>query len=161
MNEEQAQEVVLLIRAATGGRVEENTVNYFTAAMQVLDYDLALAAATVGTITWRRFPSWAEFKEVYRAQKRLAEPVGEQRQDLPLGGREEPSQKRGVAAPEWVWVWSWARLFREPTEQRMFPQQEWQGDPTTMMTTDEYEELRKEWKQAGSPKSRNPLPMAR
>jgi hypothetical protein len=161
VNDTQAQEVVLLIRAATGGRVEENTVTYFTAALQALDYDLGLAAATVGTITWRKFPSWAEFKEVYRAQKRLAEPVGEQRQDLPLGGRDEPSQKRGEAAAEWVWVWSWARLQRSPTETRMFPQQESQSDPTTIMTTDDYEELRKEWKLAGSPKSKNPLPMAR
>jgi len=161
MTEAQAEEVVMLIRAATGGRADENTVNYFAAAMQVLDYDLALAAASVGTITWRWFPSWAEFKEVYRAQKRLAEPVGEQRQAPLQAGDETQDGKRGVAAPEWVWVWSWARLDRSPTESRMFPQQEGHCDPAHLMSTDDYEELRKEWEEAGSPKSQNPLPMAR
>lgn len=162
MIETEAQEIVTMIDAATASRPDPKTLDYFVAAMMGLDFHLAIEAATIGTITWRRFPSWAEFKEIYRAQKRLAEPVGEQRSDLPHDRvADEPEAKRGVAAPEWVWVWSWARLIRDPQEGRMFPQQESQSDPTTIMTTDEYEELRKEWLQAGSPKSQNPLPMAR
>lgn len=160
MSEQQAAEIVLLLRAATASRVEQSTLDYFSVALLPLDYDLGLAAASVGTITWRRFPSWAEYKESYRAQQRIAGPVGEQR-DTSTRGDEELMEKRGVAAPEWVWVWSWARLMRQPRNLRMFPQQESQTDPTTVMTTDEYEELRKEWKEAGSPKSANPLLMSR
>lgn len=160
MNEEQAQEVVMLIRAATAARVEDNTLQYFTAALQALDYDLGLAAASIGTITWRKFPSWAEYKEVYRAQKRLAEPVGEQRQDTPKD-RQDSGFKRGVGAAEWVHVWMWCRTERQPRNLRAFPQQESHVDPGDIMTNDEYEKVRDEWKEAGSPKYEKPIPMAR
>lgn len=169
MNEEQAKEVVTLIRAATGGRADESTIHYFEAALSGLDYELALSAASVGTITWRWFPSWAEFKEVYRAHKRLAEPVGEQRsvpeRDYPSdgSGSSEPVDvgKRGDHAPEWVHVWSWCRLARAPRNFRGFPQQDGWTDPKNIMPMSDYEELHAEWVAAGSPKSDNPLPMAR
>jgi hypothetical protein len=155
---EQAKDIVSLLRAATRGQVDDEKASYFEAALLHLEYDWALAAATVGLITWQYFPSWAEFKEGYRAQKRLAEPVGEQR------SAEEPEYKRGIAAPEWVWVWSWCRGWsptaaRDPVEERPFPQQANYVDVTKAMTTDEYEELRDEWVSAGSPKPRSPLPV--
>lgn len=160
MTEEQAKEVVTLIRAATAARVEEQTVHYFEAALGHLDYELALSAAAIGTITWRWFPSWAEFKEIYRSQKRLSEPVGEQRSEPESEGSSsmEDEGKRGDHAPEWVHVWSWCRQARNPRNMRGFPQQEGWDDP---MSTEEYERLRGEWIAAGSPKSDNPLPMAR
>ena len=71
-----------------------------------------------------------------------------------------PEYKRGVEAPEWVWVWSWARWRRDPAEERPFPQQSGHVDATEIMTQAEYEELLAEWKEAGSPKDKNPLPMA-
>lgn len=160
MTEQQAYEVVTLIKASTASRVEQSTVDYFSVALLPLDYDIALATASIGTITWRRFPPWADFKEGYRAQQRLAEPVGEQRQDLPSSTR-EPIEKRGEAAPEWVWIWTWARLQRDPADPRWFPQQESQADPSNLMSLEDYEELREEWKKAGSPKAKNPIPMAR
>lgn len=159
MTEEQAAEVVLLIRASTASRVEQSTLDYFSAALLALDYTPALSAATVGTITWRRFPAWADFKEMYRAQQRLGEPVGDQRQVS-----EEAQQdfsKRGVAAPEWVHVWYWSRVVREPPEGKVFPQQERFGDPKNLMSKDEYEKVRSEWKAAGSPKYEKPIPMVR
>lgn len=161
MTEEQAAEVTLLLKAATGGRVEQSTVEYYNVALLPLDFNHALTAATIGTITWRKFPSWAEFKEIYRAQVRLAEPVGEQRNDPPSRVGEDPDFKRGLAAPEWVHVWYWSRVIRQPSENRGFPQQEGNVDPRTQMTRDDYEKVRVEWKEAGSPKYENPIPMAR
>lgn len=175
MTEEQAQEVTTLIRAATADtRVDIKTLQYFEAALLNLEYDLALSAASVGTITWRRFPSWAEFKEIYRAHKRLAEPVGEQRSEPDRSDNEALSSlednpsgalgdggKRGDHAAEWVHVWSWCRLQRSPRNLRGFPQQTGWSDPKDTMSMDEYDKLRDEWVAAGSPKSKNPLPMAR
>ena len=155
MTEENAFEVTMLIKAATAGRVDQATIDYFNAALLELDFQLAVQAATIGTITWRKFPSWAEFKELYRAQQRLAEP--EERKSSPSAQR-EPIFKRGEAAPEWVWVWSWARMRREPRETRFLPQQD-AALASERMSMDEYEELRKEWMAAGSPKSKNPLAM--
>lgn len=74
--------------------------------------------------------------------------------------KEVTEGKYGTTPPEWVWVWSWVRLVREPPDWRTFPQQEGHGDPTNIMNMAEYEKLRAEWEKAGSPKSRNPLPVA-
>lgn len=161
MNETQAEEVVTLLRAATASRVEQGTIEYFKVALLPLDYNLALSAAAIGTITWRRFPPWADFKEIYRAQVRIAGPVGEQRSDISTEETDEPIPKRGVAAPEWVWVWQWARIERQPPETRWFPQQVEVADPNNTMSNDDYEKVRSEWKQAGSPKGKSPIPMAR
>lgn len=155
MNETQAQEIVDLIRAATADSwVNEQTLSYFQAALTHLNFELALAAATMGTVSWRKFPSWADFKESYKMQLRLAENTGEQRVDLP--------QKYGKKEkhPEWVHVWSWSRFMREPRNLRFFPQQD-VPDPTECMSLDEYEKLQQEWIAAGKPKSENPIPMAR
>lgn len=62
--------------------------------------------------------------------------------------------KRGYATPEWVWVWKWARNSRSPLEWRGFPQQGDWTNPQTMMSMSEYEALRGEWLDAGSPKEK-------
>lgn len=160
MTIDQAEEIVGLIRAATASRVEQTTVDYFQAALHSLNYESALQAATIGTVTWRRFPSWADFKEIYRAQEKLREPVGEQRVP-PAVKTDDDEFKRGDQVADWVHVWSWCRLARNPIEDRPFPQQEGWGDLHTMLTTQEYEALHAEWLEAGSPKSKNPIPMAR
>lgn len=153
MTEAQAEEIVDLIRAATADSwVNEQTVSYFGAALHHLNFEHALSAATMGIVTWRKFPSWAEFKEGYRAQLRLAEATGEQRADLP--------KTKPAKYAEWLHVWSWSRFLREPRNLRFFPQQE-VPDPSECMSMTEYEKLRDEWIAAGSPKAEKPIPMAR
>ena len=162
MTREQAQDIVALLRAATRGKVDESKATYFAAALEALDYAPALAAANMGTVTWTMFPSWAEFKDLYRAQIRLSESetANEFRRRT-----NEAEFKRGVAAPEWVWVWSWARGWspngRDPVETRPFPQQSQYIDTTEVMTEDEYELLLAEWTAAGAPRSASPLPMVK
>lgn len=165
MTPEQAADIVVLIKAATASRVDPGTENYYNARLLELDYDLALGAANLGTITWRKFPPWAEFKEIYRSQKRLAEPVGEQRSEIPESPSgaigEDPPFKRGENAPEWVHVWFWCRIERQPRNVMSFPQQAGSVDPANVMTKEDYEKVRSEWKAAGAPKYEDPIPMAR
>lgn len=145
----------MLIRAATGGQVDEQKVSFFTAALLHLDYEIAISTATTGTVIWRFFPSWAEFKEIYRTQAKLKEPVGEQRIDTPL-----PREKYGTAAPEWVWVWGWCRTQRSPRNLIPFPQQEL-PESELSLSMEEYETLKEEWIAAGKPKATTPLPLQR
>lgn len=153
MTQEEAIEVTTLMQAATGDtRVSQQTLDYYHAALLGLDYNLALNATATGVAMWRRFPSWGEFKEFYRAQNRSAQVDAER----PV----EPSS-RPPKHPEWVWVWSWCRHLRAPRNLRSFPQQRDFADPDTVMTNDEYEELYREWVEAGSPKAQNPIPLAR
>jgi hypothetical protein len=163
MKEAEARDVVGMIRAATtiGKDLDAGTMDYWVSQIQPLDAEAATRAVIAGSKEWRYFPSWAQFYEIYRAEKRklddklLAEQVGEQRASLP------PAEgKYGVEAPEWVWVWSWCRFRRDPKEERPFPQQAEYADPTTVLTMDEYETIHEEWKAAGSPKSQNPIPLS-
>jgi hypothetical protein len=57
---------------------------------------------------------------------------------------------RRFARPEWTFVWAWSRFYRDPRETRYFPQQE--APPTESMTTADYDALRAEWIDAGSPR---------
>lgn len=156
MTSAEATEVVTLLRAATGGRVDEMTLDYFNAALLPLDYSIALSTATTGATVWRFFPSWAEFKEIYKTQQKLAEPVGEQRTELPP----LPREKYGEDAPEWVWVWGWCRQQRAPRNLIPFPQQQL-PDTEVSLSMEEYQALRDEWIAAGKPKAENLLPMAK
>lgn len=146
MTSTEAAEIVTLLRAATGGRVDENTIDYFNAALLPLDYEIALSTATTGTAVWRFFPSWAEFKEIYWTQKKLREPAVAPSQMLP------PKEKYGESAPEWVHVWVWCRQMRAPRNLIPFPQQNL-PDTETSLTREEYEALREEWIAAGKPKA--------
>lgn len=116
--------------------------------------DPAQATAVVAHLAQRMHyaPKIVDFKEVMRMLHPPAPPVSD---DEAL-----PEYKFGVEAPEWVWVWSWARWKREPNEERPFPQQSGHVDETQIMTMDEYKELLAEWKEAGSPKEKSPLPAA-
>ena len=101
-------------------------------------------------------PTLSELLEVTNMFARGTEsPVGEQRAELPAVATERLA--RGT--PEWVWVWTWARWRRDPREERGFPQQLGHVDPTSMLSMEEYRDLLAEWKDAGSPKEKSPLPI--
>lgn len=165
MTAEQASDIVALLRAATRGQADEGTIAYFEASMLAMDYQPALTAATLGVnISWRVFPSWTEFREAYNAQTRDLEIEAESKRRREDHKRLPEEQfRRGIAAPEWVWVWAWVRGWspraRDPIETRPFPQQSRFVDATEVMSMTEYENLLAEWVAAGSPKSRNPLPV--
>lgn len=152
MKPEEAESLVVMLAAATSSRLNDNEVAVWEEQFLPLDAHLASKAVLSGRNTWRRFPSWRDFKEAYNAQKRLSEAEGEQRSRTP-----EPESKRGVQAPEWVWVWNWCREKRSPRNFRPLPQQ---GAPDAM-TMQEYEGLRDEWIAAGSPKAKKLLPALR
>jgi hypothetical protein len=97
-------------------------------------------------------PKIVDFKEVMRLMHPPAAPA-------PFEGDALPEYKRGIEAPEWVWVWSWARFHRDPHEERPFPQQSGHVDETEILTMNEYKELLGEWRAAGSPKEKSPLPI--
>ena len=73
----------------------------------------------------------------------------------------EPEPVLSTKAPEWYWVWTWCRWIRHPREDRSLPQQRDYVDPTTVMTQDQYEELRAEWLESGQPRMGGPVPGAR
>lgn len=152
MTRDQARDIVNLLRAATGGRVNEDTIAYFEASLEDLEYEPALTAATLGARTWRYFPSWADFRDAYRGQQRAREPVGEHRADLPVS--------KPTKYPEWCWVWLWARTKRSPRCLIPLPQQTGFADPELMMSDADYARLREEWLAAGSPKAEHPIPLA-
>lgn len=152
MKESEARELLVMVKSATSQYALEPTTELFwMAQMTPLDADLAVKSVMIGVKEWKRFPSWAQFREVYKAEERklLGEPVGEQRERLPRAGKHE--------VPEWVWVWSWARQKRDPREARPFPQQDYYVDATQAMSMIEYEKLHEEWVALGSPRSKNPL----
>lgn len=125
MNEHQADQVVTLIKASVGGRVDPSSTDYFMARLNQMDYQSALSAATTGSTVWRFFPSWAEFYEHYRLQEKLKEPVGEQRDELP---------PRKYEIPFWVKCFIAARFlyarFGKERDLRPFREQQPYVDPT-------------------------------
>ena len=123
MTEAQATDIVTMIRAACASRVDDDTLAYFGARLMALDHEAALSAATMGVVGWRRFPSWADFNELYQAQRKLRQPSGEQR------SRESERQTRGVREiPFWVRRWIAARFlfarWGKERDMRAFPEQE-------------------------------------
>lgn len=133
MTEAQANEIVVILSAATGGRAHADTRSYFEAQLPSLDYQTALSTATMGTITWRSFPSWAEFREMYRAQQKLHEPSGEQRMNLP--------KMKETKIPLWVRRWTAARFlyerFGKDQDFRRFGEQGDYADPMVPLMPDE------------------------
>lgn len=55
-------------------------------------------------------------------------------------------------APEWVHVWWWARRKRVPLVLLGFPQQYGYTDPLRMMNQENYNTLKGEWRDVGSPR---------
>ena len=151
MTDEQAQAVVKMIDGHWNMHMDDPTRKLWIA--QIIDDDAESAVAVVAHLAKKMHyaPKIVDFREIMR----LLHPPQETYPRAPL-----PEYKRGVEAPEWAWVWSWARFRRDPREQRPFPQQADHVDSTEAMTLAEYDELLAEWVEAGSPKSRNPLPQA-
>lgn len=142
----EAQDIIDII----GGSVRStnfggHTFEVWMAKLQPLDVELATKAATKGCDQWEYFPSWAEFHEFYMVE------IRERARQQGLAENAEVTRQT-VAAPEWVYVWLWSRNARKPRQLRPFPQQEGWCEPDGMLSKDEYEELRGEWEQAGSPK---------
>lgn len=151
MKDEDAREVLGMVKAATTQfPIGEEVVGFWLNALQPLDAELATKAVLRGVRSWRKFPAWSDFYDIYTAVRRDAEAAAREANDTVDG-------RRGYAPPEWVLVWSWARNYREPRADRSLPQQDYWADPEDTMTTQEYEALRQEWIAAGSPKG-NPLP---
>lgn len=156
MKESEARELILMLKAATrtSAPLEDEAIGFWEMNLSPLDADLATKSVLHGVKQWQWFPSWAEFLEVYDMYRRLSDPVGEQRISSPLPSRD-------TEVPEWVWVWSWCRWKRKPRIYDHFPQQQPHVDPTECMSMERYTKLCDEWHAAGSPKSDNPIMLAR
>lgn len=139
MTDEQANEITLLISSAVGGVPEETRLEFFRVALKKLDYEMALSTANIGKEIWKWFPAWAEFKEVYRAQEKLREPVGEQRENL-------PPVTKGKTIEPWLRRWAAARFYYEMFDRkrdlRPFKEQAVMSNPleTDWMPDDEWVE---------------------
>lgn len=145
----EAHDLVTMMKGATGAYLDDEKVEFWELSLLPLDAGLATKAVLHGVNSWKTFPSWAEFKEIYAMQGRR------QREDE----REAEVVKEGrygYAPPEWTLVWNWARNYRDPKEERGLPQQGDWADPMKTMTTADYDALHAEWVAAGSPKE-NPL----
>lgn len=100
---------------------------------------------------------FAEYRTAYLGARRA---IAERR------SRERGLTERHFGIPSWVYVWTWARRYREPVEERTFPQQkpgvdEYAAanpevtDPTQgrpYMSEEEYDALHDEWVAAGAPR---------
>lgn len=151
MTDAQADQIIDFLYGMLRPPDHVGTRKHWRMQLAPLDPDISSKAVIQGMQTWRFFPPWSEFKEIYRAIERSGAP------STPV-----PEPRRGVAAPEWVHVWAWCRGWcerpREQKEERPFPQQ----DGYDALSTKEYETLREEWIGVGSPKVRLPnLPSLR
>lgn len=150
MTQMEAEAVRQMIEGHWNLRMNDSTKELWLSVL--IEHEAQEAVAVVAHLAKRLHysPKIVDFKEVQRLLHPVEHPVIEA----------EPLAKFGVEAPEWVWVWSWARWHRDPREERPFPQQSGHVDETEIMTMDEYKELLREWKEAGSPRAKSPLPMA-
>lgn len=125
MKENEAVDILAMLRAATGGKPDQASDDFWVIALQNLDADIASQAVLAGIRDWKWFPSWAEFGEAYRAQQKLREPVGEQRADLP----------KPTKIPLWIRRWAAARFlymrFGRDQDMRPFPEQREFVNPLT------------------------------
>ena len=155
MKAEEARDILTMLKSATapGKTLMPDELAVWEESLRPLDADFAVQAVLAGRKTWRYFPSWAQFNDAYQAQRKLAEPVGEQRLDL-------PSEKQSQT-PEWIFVWGWCRNKRSPRQMRPFPQQAGHADDVGLLSQAEYEKLCEEWIAAGRPKAEELLPLAR
>jgi len=151
MTDEEALAITQMIAGHWNLKMDEPTRRLWMSTL--IDQDAQSSVGVVAHLAKKMHyaPKIVDFREVMR----LLHPPQEPPPLMP-----EIESKRGVEAPEWVWVWSWARFHREEKIDRPFPQQDGHVDTTEMMTADEYETLRNEWLDAGSPKSKHPLPAA-
>jgi hypothetical protein len=133
MKENEARDILSILKAATVARLHADEDEFWLAALLPLDADFASRAVFAGIREWTRMPSWAQFKEAYGVQRKLAEP------DVTYALR--PAADKGI--PEWVrrWVaarWLYARFGREQ-DMRWFPEQaDFVDTSTEKMPEDEW-----------------------
>lgn len=153
MRLEDAEAIAKMIDGHWNLNMNNETTDLWVSVL--IQHDAEQATAVVAHLAQKMHypPKIVDFKEVMR----LLHPPAQQ---APLEAEALPEYKFGVEAPEWVWVWSWARWHRDPRVERPFPQQSGHVDEREIMTMDEYAELLREWKEAGSPREKNPLPLA-
>jgi hypothetical protein len=148
MKSTEAREVFAFIKAGTAQNyVDDDMVQVWINALGPLHAEAATKTVITGLKEWTRFPTWAQFLEIYKTEKRKI--------DLERQHREEAAKPKAIIpqykTPEWVFVWWWARRSRKPRCLVSFPQQEGYVDPLTMMSTADYDALYEEWVAAGSP----------
>jgi hypothetical protein len=125
MKEDEAKTIIRMIKGSVGGRADPSVEEVYLASLPPLDATLATQAVLTGRREWKWFPSWSEFREAYRIQERLREPVGEQRVQLPKSSK----------VPLWVRRWIAARYlfarFGREQDTRPFHEQREHVDPLT------------------------------
>jgi hypothetical protein len=153
MKDTEAADLASLLRAAFPAMDDEQEKLYARRLVHEPDAEAATRAILKGVETWNPggygnfTPSLAQVKEairVHKEQERLKQP-------------RPPEPKRDTTVPEWVWVWRWARTQREPRLVTPLHYQDDHVDPTTILDEAQYERLRQEWVDAGSPKPADPL----
>lgn len=142
MTRDDALTVLGLLNAAFPSEaLEEQTVAVWIAILaEMADAEAATNAALAIVKNGHKFPSIADFRQIYRVHVELgAKPA------LPA-----PSSTVDTTIPEWVLVWRWSRYMRDPRVDAPFPQQEPHHRPP-YLSEKQYAELRDEWVAAGSP----------
>lgn len=126
---------------------------------ELLLYDADLVTHALGELAKRQQYkiTLADLTEVIGDMVKAAKRRADEERQRAAEDRMLKEGKRGYATPEWVWVWLWARTIRDPREDRGLPQQADWMDPMLVMTTTDYEALRGEWVEAGSPKGKIPF----
>lgn len=131
MKPREAEDILALLKGAfPAHRLDPTDRDVWIESFSPLDADLAFQAVMRGRNEWTMFPSWARFKEAYRLQQRLREPVGEQRSEIP---RAMPGVEYRLA--EWIRRWAAARYlytrFGKEQDMRPFREQAEYVDPLT------------------------------
>lgn len=138
MKREEAAELVRMIAAATSNaELSADKRAVWEEQLVALDADQATQAALAGIRTWKFFPSWSEFAEVYTSIGRLAEP------DDTSSKLERYRGTRPQTLAPWVRRWAAARFlfarFGRERDDRPFREQQPLVDPhAELMPDDEW-----------------------
>lgn len=120
--------------------LEEPTVALWLAMlMEMADAEAATNAALAIVKTGQRFPSIADFRQVYRVHVELeAKPAL------------QTSSTASRDVPDWVLVWRWLRFMRDPVVTTPLPQQKPNHQPP-YLSEEDYRRYHGEWIAAGCP----------
>lgn len=144
VNDREAQEIVRMIEGTWKFDLDAAGRAVWRDGLAQFDPEIATRAVAYLSTRMSRWPKLADIRQVIAKFER------DERMKNLKQGLKEPT----YTTPEWVWVWKWARTRRDPREDRSFPQQERWGDPLYTMSRQDYDALREEWVEAGSPKFR-------
>lgn len=138
MKLDEARDLIAMMHAATGsGRMTGEKQGFWEAQLVHLPADQATEAVLLGIKSWRYFPSWADFGEVYTA-------VGRRHQQAVEGERRHEHETIvSTRLPVWVKRWAAARMlhnaFGRDRDERRFAEQGDHGDPNQpLMPEDEW-----------------------